>query len=257
MNNQIKEKETTRTVLIAPDTLPVETQWCNRSLVGEVKEFHSLENLQTLLSELDIPEVDAKYLGGMSILLPFGTKEAAEDFLVNKKESWEKKFETLSEWDGKYTPEERLAWLIISGVPARLWDGATFDLIGNSYGKVVVPSKASITDDSLTHCKVSIVSRLAKKIEERVQIRWKDQSFMVDVCEDPARWSPGHISPEAGNPTVTAGSGRIGLDKHEASDNVWTHSSRLVKDKQSSLGPKGFSWWYPRLLQALGPIQSQ
>lgn len=187
-NNHIQGSS--KTVMLAPSESLAEKSWLKSSLVGEVKTFTNAGNLQVILKELGVPDVQVRYLGGVSMMMTFDNSELANEFLLNRLEDWKKIFTYLVVWDGTYNQEERFLWLIIKGVPVSLWDPITFDIVGNSFGNVVIPSGASVLSKDLSYDRVGILVRGNKMIDEHLIIKRKDQTFRVHVYEDRYPWSP-------------------------------------------------------------------
>lgn len=191
-----------KTVILSPIESLAEKQWSKCSLWGEVKNVKDLGNLNRLVKELGFLDGHVRYVGGLSVLVTFVDEEEASDFLLHRKETWKNYFDSLKVWDGKCNLEERLTWIIIKGVPVSLWDPTTFDIIGNSFGKVVVPSSASILSENLSFEKVGILIRSNKEINENIIIKRKDQAFKVHVYEDLSSWLP-EVMEEKDRPFVS------------------------------------------------------
>ncbi|KAK1415124.1 hypothetical protein QVD17_30895 [Tagetes erecta] len=85
--------------------------------------------------------------------------------------------------------EERLAWLNVKGVPSCLWDASTFDLVGNSFGKLFVPSTISVFDNNLSVGRVSVLTISLETINEGLLLKRKDKVYKIMVEEDKVPWS--------------------------------------------------------------------
>lgn len=92
------------------------------SLVAESKNIDVLFNCNIICNNMGLKDYSVKYMGALDILITFKTREMAEDIMSNKKDIWSTYFWNLFWWNEDYTPTERLAWLIIRGVPPHLRD---------------------------------------------------------------------------------------------------------------------------------------
>ncbi|KAJ0550610.1 putative RNA recognition motif domain, nucleotide-binding alpha-beta plait domain superfamily [Helianthus annuus] len=89
-----------------------------KSLVGETKDIDILNNLKDTLEE----GLVLRYLGGLKVLITFGSAREAVDFLRLRCEEWEQWFSRLYLWEGLPPVFERVAWIKVLGVPVSLWD---------------------------------------------------------------------------------------------------------------------------------------
>lgn len=71
-----------------------------------------------------------------------------------------------------------------------LWEPATFDLIGNAFGRVVAPAQVSSLDRSMTHARVGVLTRSLALLEETNAVKRRDKSFKVWVVENREPWIP-------------------------------------------------------------------
>ncbi|GJY99671.1 RNA-directed DNA polymerase, eukaryota [Tanacetum coccineum] len=105
------------------------------SLVGKLKEFGSLPNLNKILMEEGFTDINIRYMGGFWVLLQFSSKISKENFMshvgVN---SWFSKIEQAS---NSFYVDERVAWIEIKGVPLRAWSHNTFSIISSTWGTLL------------------------------------------------------------------------------------------------------------------------
>lgn len=75
-------------------------------------------------------------------------------------------------------------------MPAGLWEADTFDLIGNSFGRVVAQSKASLLDEVMVMEKVGILTKSMASIDESLFVKRGDKTVRIHVVEEVVTWSP-------------------------------------------------------------------
>ncbi|MDV2887823.1 DUF4283 domain-containing protein, partial [Alkalihalophilus pseudofirmus] len=85
------------------------------------------------------PDIGVRFLGGLFVLLEFNDEAGANDFILNSKDIWENWFTSLVKWQKDFTVKERLASILIHGVPPHAWTEDSFNAIGKVFGEVVSP----------------------------------------------------------------------------------------------------------------------
>ncbi|KAK1411374.1 hypothetical protein QVD17_37922 [Tagetes erecta] len=93
-----------------------------------------------------------------------------------------------------FNPNERLTWLLIRGVPPHLCEADTFDLIVNSYGKIIQESSICKESGIFTFDRIGILTTQLSKIQESITIRWRNKSYKIHVEEDPKFWLPDFLN---------------------------------------------------------------
>ncbi|KAI3796300.1 hypothetical protein L1987_38967 [Smallanthus sonchifolius] len=146
------------------------------SLTGKELWFECL-NLGHLVDAF-IPsrEIDPK------VVLTFNSTIGAKKNLQNK-DTWESIFINMFMWDGQIIPYERIAWVQVHGVPIQLWEGNTFDCIGQTLGKVVEQSNASYDDGNLVVDEIGVLMGNPFRISQKLNIEWKGRLFPVWIQE--------------------------------------------------------------------------
>ncbi|KAK1427890.1 hypothetical protein QVD17_16610 [Tagetes erecta] len=125
----------------------------------------------------------------MYMLISFNNHEEAIMFKANK-EIWSPYAESVTIWDGKFNPGDRIAWIFVRCVPTYLWSEETFDHIANSFGKIIHPSDASLCCTNLSMDSIGIITTQFDRIFEVINIKWRNESFMVSMEEDNYFWYP-------------------------------------------------------------------
>ncbi|KAJ0610889.1 putative RNA recognition motif domain, nucleotide-binding alpha-beta plait domain superfamily [Helianthus annuus] len=187
---EVGKRFTPTSITIPPVDFVAKTNWEFRSLVGEILDFVTLENLGSLLKNVKFNGATVRYLGGFKILLTFPTKDFANAFLREETEFWAKMFHRLYFWEGGTVVFERLAWIKVVGVPPCLWDKQVFDSIGKTTGKLVKGSDVSIRDGVLTSSMMAVLVNKGSKVSMAIDLKWKDSKMKVWVEECNEDWVP-------------------------------------------------------------------
>ncbi|KAJ0899607.1 hypothetical protein HanRHA438_Chr08g0370491 [Helianthus annuus] len=140
--------------------------------------------------------MNLKYLGGLKVLLSFGSPEEAEEFRYNKVNDWEKWFARLYLWVGIPPLFERVAWIKILGVPISLWDQHVINKIGERFGRLLVKSEADASDGNMAEDRLAILVNTGKRIASELNLVWKGQVISVWVEEISGKWSPAFLNEE-------------------------------------------------------------
>ncbi|KAD4888369.1 hypothetical protein E3N88_20442 [Mikania micrantha] len=190
-NQQQKESK----AIVIPDNYVSITQslWKLNSLIGRAKDLVSLGCINMAIDSVP-GKPNARYLGGLDVLINFTNEQAAKDYLDNTN-GWKDWFSQLVQWNGNSIPFERIAWVRIVGVPLALWDNHIIDKIGGSVGKVLYRSEASLLDSNLSVDGMAILVSNGDYVQEKVTVKWRNKSFVCHVVEDPRAWSPEFVSP--------------------------------------------------------------
>ncbi|KAJ0476552.1 putative RNA recognition motif domain, nucleotide-binding alpha-beta plait domain superfamily [Helianthus annuus] len=154
-----------------------------KSLVGEVVDIDTLNDLKHLLSGLTEDGILLKYLGGLKVLLCFNKAEDAEEFRWNMVNTWENWFSRLYIWEGIPPIFERVAWIKILGVPVCLWDRHVFNKIGERCGRLLVKSEAEKSNGNLAEDRLAILVHSGKSFSTEFDVSWKEHKFKVWVEE--------------------------------------------------------------------------
>ncbi|PWA77829.1 hypothetical protein CTI12_AA220390 [Artemisia annua] len=106
-----------------------------RSLMGRVKEFASLSNLKTALTNEGFVDIKIQYMGELWVLLEFPSIKSKDLFNENVGvRSW---FSLLRQASFEFTPEGRIVWEEIEGIPFKLWSVNTFKRIAVKWGELL------------------------------------------------------------------------------------------------------------------------
>ncbi|KAJ0436824.1 hypothetical protein HanHA300_Chr16g0595011 [Helianthus annuus] len=160
-----------------------------KAVVGRTVDLDTLIYFDRLLKIGKVKFSKIQYLGGLSILVSFGSTGEAVSFLENK-ELWGPWFSNLDLWEGQILAVERIAWLRIQGIPLHLFDSEILRMVGNLFGKALyVPSNVGDDQDLSVKC-VGVLAGLEPRIMEVVRLKWRDRWFRLWVSEEENVWIP-------------------------------------------------------------------
>ncbi|KAK1430413.1 hypothetical protein QVD17_13122 [Tagetes erecta] len=169
----------------------------NLSLLGTAHSLAALDKINLFLLAKDgCPECVVRYIGGLCIMLSFGSEIEAKNYLDQQKNMWSKVFSSLVFWDGSPPSFERIAWLTITGIPPHLFERDVANQIGSSCGKIVYESQASPMVGNLSYDRLAVLTDYGEKINKSITISFNEENFKVWIKEDDENWVPAFMIPE-------------------------------------------------------------
>ncbi|GKD93029.1 nucleotide-binding alpha-beta plait domain-containing protein, partial [Tanacetum coccineum] len=103
-------------------------------LIDRVKDVESLSNLKKVMCNEGFDNIFVRYMGELWVLLEFDNTKAKELFRDNVGVgSW---FSVLRQASHDFTPEGRIAWVDVEGIPFKFWSGKTFKKIATKWGEL-------------------------------------------------------------------------------------------------------------------------
>nr|GEW21481.1 RNA-directed DNA polymerase, eukaryota [Tanacetum cinerariifolium] len=154
-------------------------------VMGEVKDFASINNLYVLISNEGFQHLKLVYLGGLWVMIELSSPKAKSGFLNHVGvASW---FRELHNAQADFVSRERIVWVDIEGVPLHVWSRATFSKIGSRWGEVIDLEES--TDDSFARKRICIKTSHEDNILERFKIIARGKVFILRAKELFV-WSP-------------------------------------------------------------------
>ncbi|KAI3796763.1 hypothetical protein L1987_39448 [Smallanthus sonchifolius] len=169
--------------------------WKQLSLVGEVLDMGILSDLKNRLNGLVESGTDLRYIGGMKVMLTCASK-----FLNDRRMDHELIFKELAIWESQDVSFDRIAWVQVHEVPLQLWEGNTFDRIGQLLNKVVEFSPASNKTGNLSFNEIGILVSNPLRISTNMNLEWGGKPYPVLR----PRFAQGHLNRQA-NLRIRAG----------------------------------------------------
>ncbi|GJY42070.1 RNA-directed DNA polymerase, eukaryota [Tanacetum coccineum] len=163
------------------------------SVMGEVHDFVSINNLKVMLLSEGFSTEKISYLGGLWVLLEFNSNKTRSKFMkhvgVN---SW---FKRLSDVQPDFVPRERVVWVDIKVIVCA-WsnNGHVFIGIGSRWGEVL-----NLNDSCGEFCtrkRLCIMTKQEDNILEKFKIIVKRKVFVVRAKELFV-WTPNFVMPDS------------------------------------------------------------
>ncbi|KAL4590769.1 hypothetical protein LXL04_003712 [Taraxacum kok-saghyz] len=188
--NYSMDKGHRKTTVISPTSSEFSESCKKKALIGEAQSMEKLDNLIKNLKAEGLQDISVKYMGGLRALLVFKDESSASTFLTEGKTSWSNWFTSLAIFNGQPLNYQRIAWIKIEGVPFHVWDSHCFESIGGLFGRVLTKVKSPQLTKDIAAGGLSILVQSVARIEEEVDILWRDKRYTVHVAEDTWPWVP-------------------------------------------------------------------
>nr|GEU98764.1 nucleotide-binding alpha-beta plait domain-containing protein [Tanacetum cinerariifolium] len=155
------------------------------ALMGRVKEFASLTNLKTVLSNEGYVDIKIRYMGELWVMVEFESSKSKVSFKeyvgVN---SW---FSEIKQAEVDFMPMGRIAWVEIEGIPFKFWSGNTFNKVAEKWGKLL---DVDDQENSCYHSKrLCIYTKGQQNISDTFKLIYRGKIFWVRAKEVPG-WVP-------------------------------------------------------------------
>ncbi|GJR45914.1 RNA-directed DNA polymerase, eukaryota [Tanacetum coccineum] len=154
-------------------------------VMGEVKQFSSINNLRVILSNEGFHEAQTVYFGGLWVMIELKSPKSKAKLMEHVGvASW---FKCLSNAQTDFVSRDRIVWVDIEGVPLHAWSRNTFSKIGSRWGEVLDLEECS--DDFFGRKRICIKTKQEDNILEKCKIIVKGKIFVVRAKELFV-WSP-------------------------------------------------------------------
>ncbi|GJT70259.1 RNA-directed DNA polymerase, eukaryota [Tanacetum coccineum] len=164
----------TSSAMVLDDDCLVERDLDN-FVLGEVKDFSSINNLRILLSNEGFQHLRLAYLGGLWVMIELTSVEIKTRFMKHVGvASW---FSQLCKAQSDFVSRERIVWIDIEGVPLHAWSRPTFTKIGSRWGEVL--ELEDYKEDCFARKRICIKTKQEDNILEKFKIivRVKDAEY--------------------------------------------------------------------------------
>ena len=112
------------------------------------------------------------------------SKDKAECFLNQAKALSSVWFDDLKFWTPNDNPRDRMASLVVSGMPPQACSSEAFSLVTNSLGVTLIPDDCNIDNRNLTTGRVVILTSHPNMINVTMEVKVDGDKYMVHVLED-------------------------------------------------------------------------
>ncbi|PWA57104.1 hypothetical protein CTI12_AA377600 [Artemisia annua] len=177
------ESKSIPTIVLEDDCL--HSRDLSKSLLGRVKEVSSLSNLKTALRNEGFTDLSIRYMGELWVLIEFTINISKDSFIKNVGAgSW---FLELIQASNDFTPEGRIVWIEVEGIPFKLWSEKTFKRIAIKWGELL---DIDDQEDMCFHSKrLYIYTKKSLNILEQFKIIFRGKGFWICAKEVPG-WVP-------------------------------------------------------------------
>nr|GEY76334.1 nucleotide-binding alpha-beta plait domain-containing protein [Tanacetum cinerariifolium] len=180
----VQQRETQDVTLEEESTSVLDESCLNQNdfstcLMGKVKEFSSLTNLEVVLGNEGFDNIKLKYMGGYWVMIEFQSEELKDKFKENVSiRSW---FYHIQQASSLFRNEEKVTWLFIEGVHLKFWTKETFNKIASKWGDLLY------VDDENETCfhskRICIKTKLGENIFESFKSVFEGKVFWVRAKE--------------------------------------------------------------------------
>ncbi|GJU67308.1 RNA-directed DNA polymerase, eukaryota [Tanacetum coccineum] len=154
-------------------------------VMGEVKDFSSINNLRVLLSNDGFQKVKLAYFGGLWVMIEMASIKSKKSFMKHIGiASW---FNHLCDAQSNFVSRERIVWVDIEGVPLHAWSRSAFLKIGARWGEVMELEESK--DDCFARKRICIKTKQEDNILEKFKIIVRGKNFVLRAKELFV-WSP-------------------------------------------------------------------
>ncbi|PWA36503.1 hypothetical protein CTI12_AA599330 [Artemisia annua] len=148
-------------------------------VMGEVKDFSSINNLYVLLSNEGFRHVKLVYLGGLWVMIELASSKTKMRFMEHVGvASW---FRHLCNAQADFVSRDRIVWIDIEGVPLHAWSRSTFTKIGSRWGEVIDLEDGK--EDCFARKRICIKTCQEENILEKFKVIVRGKIFILRAKE--------------------------------------------------------------------------
>ncbi|GJR51194.1 RNA-directed DNA polymerase, eukaryota [Tanacetum coccineum] len=177
-NPNIINHISTSSAMVLDDDCSVERDLDN-FVLGEVKDFSSINNLRILLSNEGFQHLRLAYLGGLWVMIELTSVEIKTRFMKHVGvASW---FSQLCKAQSDFVFRKRIVWIDIEGVPLHAWSRPTFTKIGSRWGEEL--ELEDYKEDCFARKRICIKTKQEDNILEKFKIIVRGKVFVIRAKE--------------------------------------------------------------------------
>ncbi|GJZ63745.1 putative RNA-directed DNA polymerase, eukaryota, reverse transcriptase zinc-binding domain protein, partial [Tanacetum coccineum] len=153
--------------------------------IGEARNFHVLQNAWSIMENNDLVDCKIKYLGGLSFIFEWGSKEVAMKSLEENKVWLHQWFNNIKIWDNYCGSYSRLAWIIIDGLPPLGRNINSVKAITKEFGQTLEVDKLDFDSKILLHVKALVhLPANLNVVNESVMVLLNGIKYPVRILEE-------------------------------------------------------------------------
>nr|KAJ0206447.1 hypothetical protein LSAT_V11C500256130 [Lactuca sativa] len=163
---------------------PETREFLKRALVGETENFQALMNVKAFNDVEGCPNIVMRYLGGLKMLVEFESESENNKMLTEGDHIWRPWFKSLYHWKPEENFKERIASIMISGVPQHAWCEEAFSTIAKNWGMVVIPDECPTDCPNMAFGRVGILTSHPGLINMNITIEVDNLPYQITIVED-------------------------------------------------------------------------
>ncbi|KAK8558686.1 hypothetical protein V6N12_041986 [Hibiscus sabdariffa] len=152
-------------------------------VIGMTKKTLSPTKLFELLEEKGWIDFEVQQVAGNQFLLVFDREEMASTCLDWDWEWLPEIFSDFCQWHKDYTPENRVTWVAILGVPLHAWNNYTFNNILNRWGEILYIEDEHLVGNDFSIKRAKLLTNHLELIEESIDLNCDGDIFKVRLRE--------------------------------------------------------------------------
>nr|KAJ0218832.1 hypothetical protein LSAT_V11C300154990 [Lactuca sativa] len=170
--------------MVKMSSTPETREFLKRALVGETENFQALMNVKAFNDVEGCPNIVMRYLGGLKMLVEFESEAEKNKMLTEGEHIWRPWFKNLYHWKPEENFIERIASIMISGVPQHAWCEEAFSAIAKNWGTVVIPDECQTDCPNMAFGRVGILTSHPGLINKNITIVVDNLPYRITIMED-------------------------------------------------------------------------
>ncbi|GKE09529.1 hypothetical protein Tco_1413080 [Tanacetum coccineum] len=155
-----------------------------RCLLGKARNIHTLCNIWTLFKQEGLGRGIIHYIGGLSFICEWSSKQVAEDSLETNKVNLSSWCSNIDMWKEDTEPTGRLTWLELEGLLANARDAENVQKIGDKFGTVLEIDNMEVNGELKNFVGVLILTKTMDDISKCVPLKFNELLCLIRVVED-------------------------------------------------------------------------
>ncbi|GKA48205.1 nucleotide-binding alpha-beta plait domain-containing protein, partial [Tanacetum coccineum] len=151
---------------------------------GTTKNFEVLQNAWDIIKNNGLDDCNIKYMGGLSFLFEWPSKEAAEKSLEANLIWIQQWFDDVKMWNEDGEPYVRLAWINFEGIPVLARNLNTVKLVAKDIGKLLEVGRLDFDVSVLQQVKTLILVPCMEDINQVINVKLNGRKYIVKANED-------------------------------------------------------------------------
>ncbi|PWA60658.1 nucleotide-binding alpha-beta plait domain-containing protein [Artemisia annua] len=152
--------------------------------VGKAKNFHVLQNAWDVIKNNGLTECKVKYVGGLSFLFEWDSKETAIKSLEENKIWVQQWFDDLKMWEDNGESYGRLTWIHIEGIPTLARSVNSVKSVVKDFGKILEVGRLDFDSKLILPIKVLMLVANSTEVCQTLNVELNGNVFSVRIFEE-------------------------------------------------------------------------